>query len=363
MNCVQLRTPITAIVASSAVLARADVDEARRCELAKRIGDSARALLILVEDLLDLARTESGRLPLQVQPFSLLEAASEVAQTFEHAVEARGIALGVEGASTAFALSDPSRTRQILVNLVGNAIKFTDRGGITLRVSEPARGLVAVEVRDTGRGIPEHARAALFAPFHEGEPTVRSDSGGLGIGLALSHRLAQALGGELTLVESSVARGTAFRLTLPAAPEGVPVDVPRAQSSPKRTLEGVSALLVDDNEDVREAIADLLSLSGARVSQLSDGAEALTQLLDGSVARPFDVILMDVRMPDPDGLEVTRRLRAAGLRTPIIALTADAAPEHRAECIDAGCDDYLNKPIDLPDLVGAISRALTPPPP
>lgn len=353
----ELRTPIAAIVASSTVLARPDVDDARRRELAERIGRNARALLSLVEELLDLARAETGKLALTPQPFSLTALAADVARSFEQAAEARGLSVSVVGDQSVTALADAARVRQILVNLVGNAIKFTDRGGVTLRVGAAREGMAAIEVSDTGRGLPEHTRASLFAPFHDGDVIPGSDSGGLGIGLALSHRLAQALGGELTLVESAPGRGTTFRLTLVAAATRPP---PAPQSTPVsgRALDGVKVLLVDDNDDVREAIADLLALAGARVIQLSDGPAALEYVARArETGAPIDAILMDVRMPDPDGLEVTRRLRAAGVATPIVALTADAAPEHRAECTAAGCDDYLNKPADLADLVAAIARA------
>lgn len=352
----ELRTPIAAIVASSVVLSRADVDDARRRDLATRIGQNARALLSLVEELLDLARAEAGRLALTPQPIALTGLVIDVARSFEQAAEARGLVLAVSGAESHTAHADAARVRQILVNLVGNAIKFTDRGTVSLRVDATPDGRLAVEVRDTGRGLPEQARASLFAPFHDGDVAPGSDSGGLGIGLALSHRLARALGGELSLVESAPGQGTAFRLVLPAT-SIAPHDAHPHTPISGRALDRVQVLLVDDNDDVREAIADLLGLAGAQVTQLSDGTAALALLEQPGAAARFDVILMDVRMPDPDGLVVTRHLRAAGLTTPIVALTADAAPEHRAECEAAGCTDYLNKPAELPELVAAIARA------
>jgi CheY-like chemotaxis protein len=248
------------------------------------------------------------------------------------------------------ALADPKRLRQILTNLVGNGLKFTTSGHVVVRLKQSTDGeRIVIDVTDTGIGMTEAQRRLLFRPFVQADKTIARRFGGSGLGLALSKRFAEGMGGALDVLYSEPGVGTTFRLELPgarAAGEGKS-DMARAPEPRRDALRGQRILLVEDNEDVRTMFVEFLRARGATVVEASDGEEAF----DRAREMTFDTILMDVRMPHVDGLEATRRLRAQGLTTPIIALTADAVSAQRGECFNAGCDAYLAKPIDLPTLV------------
>ena len=254
-------------------------------------------------------------------------------------------------------MTDPKCLRQILTNLIGNAIKFTERGGVRVRVAwQAAPATLSVEVSDSGIGLSAAQTAPLFAPFQQGDDSIALRFGGSGLGLALSRRLAEGLGGTVELATSAPGAGSTFRVVLPAplaaaASPPLPIAAPRRPTG--RELAGIRLLLADDNADIREPIMELLQLYGADVVAAEDGVTALRLALDGS----FDVVLMDVRMPELDGLEVTRRLRRAGARIPVVALTADAVEEQREECLAAGCNEHVAKPVELAHLV-EIVRAL-----
>jgi len=238
----------------------------------------------------------------------------------------------------------------ILMNVIGNALKFTERGEVRVRLCGDGAARLAIDVSDTGIGLTAEQRRGLFEPFQQADPGIARTYGGTGLGLVLSKRFAEALGGDLVVVASLPGVGSTFRITLRTDSE--PVAQPAVASAgpaarPARPLAGVRVLLAEDNPDIRLALAELMELAGAEIVQAEDGREAVDQALSDA----FDAVLMDVRMPGIDGLEATRMLRERGCRLPIVALTADAVKEHRAECLAAGYDDYLAKPVELPALV------------
>ena len=364
----ELRTPISAILALAELLGRR-LPERERRRLGERITQNGRSLLRLVDHVLDLSRIEAERIDLahDVAPVDIVH---EVVEMLEVETRRRSLPVEVKVApDTPRAIrSDPVRLRQILFNVVGNAIKFTDAGRIDVSVArllagatggaETAGAMLAIDVGDTGVGIAADDQPRLFQPFARARGTARPAEGH-GLGLALSRRLAQALGGDLVLVASAPGRGSTFRLTVPA-PAIDPAAV-AAEPSPgrparpdPRALAGLRLLVADDNDDLRTALSLLLGNVGAEVETAIDGAAALAR----AVASPFDIVLLDVEMPRLRGPEVAGALRARGVETPIIAMTAHALDEERERCLSAGCDDVIVKPFDIGALIDAIAAQM-----
>ncbi|HEY2748989.1 MAG TPA: ATP-binding protein [Polyangia bacterium] len=355
----EIRTPLAAILGLTELLVADAGAETRRQQLLARVSSNGRVLLALVDDLLDLAKVEAGRLQLESVAVAPLAIVAETVANLETEAQHKSLRLSVDavGDLPALVATDPKRLRQILTNLIGNAIKFTAHGAITVRVAySAAAAQLSVDVADTGIGLTAAQAARLFAPFQQGDDSIAMRFGGSGLGLALSRRLAEGLGGTLEIASSAPGVGSTFRLVLPApiaaAPPAPTLSVPRAGGA----LTGVRLLFADDNQDIRESISELLRLCGAEVLEAEDGLQAVERVLGGH----FDLVLMDVRMPGVDGLEAARRLRRAGSRVPIIALTADAIDEHRAECMAAGCNERVTKPIDLANLLD-VARAFVRP--
>ncbi len=353
----EIRTPITAILALSQLLGETELEPARRDELVARIHSNARALAGLVDEVLDLSKVVAGKLELEVAPMDPLEAIAEVVHSLQPQALKKPILVSFDAADgmPASIDSDARRVRQILMNVIGNALKFTARGTIHARLrgldGDPTR--LAIDVTDTGLGMTEEQQGKLFVPFQQADPSISLAYGGTGLGLVLSKRLAEGLGGGLTLLSSAPGVGSTFRVTLSISAAGERTFVAREPSHPLPALTGLRILLVDDNLDIRLPVAELLALAGARVEEAADGHEAIARATAGA----FDLILMDVRMPSLDGLQATRLLRDRGCRVPILALTADAMMEQHAECMAAGYDDYIAKPIDWSQLVHRVLRA------
>jgi signal transduction histidine kinase/CheY-like chemotaxis protein len=355
----EIRTPITAILGAAQLLGDGKVATTQRLDLLARIRTNAQALLDLVDELLDLSKVVAGKLELEAAPMDPREVISDVVRSLAPQAEAKALRVILDGGDgvPAIIASDRRRVRQILMNVVGNAIKFTQSGTIAIRLAR-AGDRLTIDVTDTGIGLTDGQRARLFVPFEQADPMIARTYGGTGLGLALSQRLAEGLGGGLELTASTPGAGTTFRITLaiPHEPAAEPARAPDGRAAfGARSLDelaGLAVLLVEDNADIRMAVYDLLELGGARVDQAAGGREAIDKVLAGR----FDVVLMDVRMPDLDGLEATRTLRRRGCTLPIVALTADAVAEHRAECLAAGYDDYLVKPIDWGRLIEIVLK-------
>jgi CheY-like chemotaxis protein len=262
--------------------------------------------------------------------------------------------------------SDPTRLHQILLNLIQNAIKFTEHGHVGISVAvepmfEANQGRLAIEVMDTGIGIDPHALEQIFEPFRQADASTRRRFGGAGLGLTVSRRLARLLGGEL-LAQSAPGQGSVFRLEIPV---GVPPVRQPGESAPEPqpavpidNLRG-RVLLAEDGPDNQRLITRILKRAGLEVDVAGDGAVAFARALAAREAGvTYDVILMDMSMPEVDGYEATRRLRAAGYDAPIVALTAHAMIGDREVCMEAGCDAYLSKPIHRPLLLTTLAVML-----
>ena len=357
----EIRTPLNGILGMTQLLERSALDERQREQLAV-VRSSGRHLLNLVNDILDLARIESGKLVIDPAPMDLAGAVNEVCRLLSAPARDKGLQLNVRLAEglPSHVRADASRIKQVLHNLVGNAIKFTEQGCVDVGVAavqDRHHGmLLRFAVRDTGEGIDADQLERIFAPFEQisGKLPQRRDSTGLG--LTISRELAQAMGGDLR-ASSRRGLGSMFELTLPLQPCDAPVDASvEVRDSQLPALQG-RVLLVDDSPVNLLVAASMLDHCGVEVVQAEDGREALTRLHEGR----FDLVLMDCLMPEVNGYDATARWRAEerrrGLpRTPIVALTASTAPQDRDCCEAAGMDGYLLKPFCMEQLMELVVR-------
>ena len=356
----ELRTPMNAIIGLTAFTLDSDLDDDQRDNLAAAYA-AALGLLGLLNDILDFSKIEAQALRLDPQPFPLRELAESLGTTFGPEARRKGIDLRVtvDPCLPPRVVGDRGRLRQVLTNLVGNAMKFTQEGAVELRVRNGARGgRVAFAVADTGIGIEPEAQQRIFRPFEQADGSTSRRYGGTGLGLAIVSQLVRQMGGEVTL-ESEPGRGSrfSFEIDLPAV-EGATEAAPGARTAGAAARHGLRVLLVDDNPVNLKLAVRLLEREGHRPATASDGRQALAAL----AAEPFDVVLMDVQMPVMDGLEATAELRrreaGSGRRVPVIALTAHAFPEDRTRCLAAGMDGYLAKPVAREQLLDALEDVL-----
>lgn len=354
----EIRTPIAAMLGMAELLGSPAVKNADRQELLQRLQANGQAVMSLLDDLLDLARLDAHKILFTPEPVSVIEIVRDVLSSLELESRAKGLAVRVEVADEALGSirTDRFRLRQILMNIVANAIKFTDAGSIvvSLRATDVANDAAdwTIDITDTGVGIAQEDQTHLFELFEQANPSITRRYGGNGLGLAISRKLAEQLGGSLVLLHSMPGAGTTFRLTLrPLTPP--PQERPGAGAAVAEavgSIAGVRILLAEDHRDMHFALRASLEGAGATVESARDGREAVDRVM----AATFDVVLMDLRMPNMDGLQATRALRRQGCAVPVIALTADPATLRRAEALDAGCDACLSKPFKVDDLIASI---------
>ncbi|MGV3578070.1 ATP-binding protein [Brevundimonas sp.] len=405
-----LRTPISAILTGAAELEKGATDGAARAQAAL-ISDAGVMMKALLDDLLDHAKLDAGRMTVESVDFNLRGLIAQTLMFWQGEARAKGLNLRVEGASMipASVKGDPMRLRQVLNNLVSNAMKFTTEGSVTLRLSawveEPSSYAILIEVTDTGPGMTRDQLARLFTPFDQTAEGVSARHGGTGLGLTISRDLAELMGGRLT-ARSRPGEGAAFTLSLmlprgeavattpksfseesrgdivrnlapravrPAVVAPVPaVEAPAPVLEPEIVAEPVvdsadeveedadrplRVLVVDDHDINRRAVELILAPLGCDISTAADGLLALAEC----ETKAFDVIFMDVRMPELDGRETTRRLRAGGgvnAGVPVIAVTADTSPDDIAACMAAGMTYFVSKPLTPAALLGALNHVL-----
>jgi len=334
---------------------------------------NSRVLLELINDILDLSKIEAEKMTLDAVHCSTRQIADDVQSLMRERAREKGLALEIELVPPVPATlrTDPVRLRQILVNLVGNAIKFTAEGEVrlTVRCLRPSDAPPRVQfaVSDTGIGMSQQQMQEIFEPFTQADDSATRRHGGTGLGLTFSKRLAEMLGGDIE-VESRPGKGSTFTLSIDPGPLQ---DLPALEPAPQRPTEtqppaeqpalklSGRVLLAEDGADVRLLVGLVLEQLGLRVDQAENGCIAYEMAVQSlAEERPYDLILMDIQMPVLDGCEAARRLRRDGWQGPIVALTAHALSGDRQRCLEAGCDDYLPKPMTTESLLDAVQRYL-----
>ncbi len=366
----EIRTPLNGVIGMQELLLRTSLTPEQK-EYVTTAADSAQTLLHLISDVLDLSKIEAGKFQFQVERFSLPAVVERIARPAAQTAEKKGLVFSTEivSGTPEVLVGDPWRIGQILNNFVSNAVKFTDEGEVSLRVegrvTSSGEAEITFEVSDTGIGISREAIAKLFQPFSQADGAISRRFGGTGLGLAISKELAEMMGGSVG-VESVPGHGSTFRMTVRLPVEAAPVAVPATRggesaspSAPTRARP-CRILLAEDNPVNQLLASRLLQHSGHSVTVAGDGRTAL-RLLE---KEPFDLVLMDVQMPEMDGLEALRRLRfrerATGAHMYVIAVTAQAMSGDREECLAAGADTYLPKPYTPAGLDAAVAAAVVP---
>jgi CheY-like chemotaxis protein len=354
----EIRTPMTAILGYAELLRDVGADPAERAEWIDTIRRNGDHLLAIINDLLDLSKIEAGRFEVELAPVSVPDVVRDVVKLMRVRAASQGIALDhvvEDDLARTLVRTDAVRIRQVLLNLVGNAVKFTERGGVEVRVGARAKGPrleLSVAVRDTGCGIAPELLPRLFEPFTQSDASFTRRHGGTGLGLAISRRLASLLGGRID-VASEVGRGSVFTFVFDAEradADSTPASLamPSRPASKSGPLLGMRILLVEDSIDSQRILAALMSLAGADVDVAPDGISAVSRF-DGSYVP--DLVLMDIQMPGMDGIEATERIRARGYTGRIVALTAAALSIDRDRALRAGCEGFHLKPISREDLI------------
>jgi len=362
----EIRTPLNGVLGMVELLAGSKLDDKQR-ELARALEDSGRALHLLIDDILDLTKIDAGGVDFESIPFSPREAVRGIVDLFRARASSRGLALEVvesPGCPNSV-LGDPTRLRQVLSNLVSNAIKFTESGGVSMRMRSTEEGeLVRLhfEVEDTGIGIREEQAEELFGAFSQASRSTTRKYGGTGLGLAISRRLVSGMGGSIS-IERSPGGGALVRFDIAVEPTTeLPHDDEQeldleALESEIRGME-LEVLVAEDNP-VNQLIArSFLQNLGVEVTVVSDGSMAVEAVQSGGT---FDLVLMDVDMPVLDGIEATRRIRSLGgdaARTPVLAMTANVVKADREACFEAGMGGWLGKPFTRPGMAKAIQTIL-----
>jgi signal transduction histidine kinase/DNA-binding response OmpR family regulator len=381
----ELRTPLTSIMGYADLLlapdSAADTRGTRREDYVRTMRRSGEHLLTLINDILDVSKIEAGRMNVESVECRLVDILADVQSMMRSRASEKGVDFTVEYATSIpeRILTDPTRLRQILMNLVGNAVKFTDAGSVRvvvrftpLPIAPPpdeisslrSLGRLEIDVIDTGVGIGPEQQALLFQPFAQADISTTRRFGGTGLGLSISRRLAEMLDGDIS-VKSALGAGSTFTLELQVELAGPRLLEPRqaqeavaviARETAARHL-GLRVLLAEDGEESRDVISLHLHNAGCTVTPAVDGAEAHRLATEAAAAgTPFDVILMDMQMPVMDGYTATSRLRAEGYQGVILALTAHAMKEDRDRCLRVGCDEYAAKPVDVPALLSLMER-------
>ncbi len=350
----EIRTPMNAILGMSELLADTNLTETQAWYV-KTLNQSGETLLNLINDILDLSKIEAGQLTLERTAFDLWQVIDETVELFTFTALEKGIELQhhVDNSVPRLVYGDPTRLHQVLLNLIGNAVKFTEKGRVTVDVENRPDGFISFAVADTGPGIPVEKREDIFRPFTQADPSTTRNHGGTGLGLTICLRLIRLMGGEIRL-ESEMGRGSTFIVHLPlplSREEEVPSPAPAGEADATgggkaAMIAGLDILLVEDAEENRMVVQGFFQNTAHHLMIAENGAEAV----EAFKHNPFDLVLMDIQMPVMDGYTATRRIRqweaeSGRAATPIIALTAHAMREEAQRIKEAGCDALLTKPV------------------
>ncbi len=361
----EIRTPMNVITGFADLLVSEDDPNEQRSHV-ELIQKASKSLLCLINEILDISRIEAGKLEIKMAGCSLSKLLNGIEILMQSMAKEKGLQFDIfRSASLPNVITtDRDRVRQCLINLIGNAIKFTSEGHVHLKVSleeKQDKPFIRFDVEDTGIGIPQDKYEAIYETFTQADGSHTRQYGGTGLGLTITKQLAQLLGGDLSFT-SQEGKGSVFSLVIPA---GVDAESSALSDADERTEEATTKSMITDNLDFsgKVLVAEdaegctilaerILKRYGLEVVMVDNGKEAVEKALQES----FDLILMDIQMPGLNGLEATKKLREEGITTPIVALTAYAMPEDRANCMAAGCDDYISKPIDQDELRRVLSK-------
>ncbi len=365
----EIRTPLNAVLGFADVLRRGMAQSRdEEVEYLDLIHRSGRHLLELINNILDLSKIESGHLQLELLPFAVHRIVHDVVTVLQVRAQERGIQLlaSYESDLPELIHSDPTKLRQIVTNLVGNAIKFTEIGKVTvaLRVIRGRRPALQIEVHDTGIGMTPAQQAKVFNAFEQADGSTTRRFGGTGLGLSISRQFAEALGGDLTVI-SRENIGSTFTFCLPLSIEQSQTwinrdEVPQVlaqhqaniESAPQIRLPNIPILVADDGDANRRLISLILTRAGAIVTTAVDGRDAIKQI----AMNEFSLVLMDMQMPGIDGYQATEMIRSTGCDVPIIALTGNAMKGDRQRCLDSGCNEFLTKPVHVDRLLATVAE-------
>ena len=364
-----IRTPMNAIIGFSQILAEEELTDEQK-GYADIIQDSGKDLLNLIDDILDLSRVEAGKIDIEIIDCSLTKLLAAIESLVRPEIKVKGLDFEVVAGDglPAQIRTDPTRLRQCLLNLINNAIKFTEQGHVYVNVSLHQiddKPFIRFDVEDTGIGIPEDKQAAVFESFTQVDGSSTRKFGGTGLGLTITKQLAGLLGGEVT-VASEVGKGSVFSLTIPAGLDvtkqpfldrhNIVAHLDTEQDKPEQAEFSGHVLVAEDSKTNQKLIKSLLARLGLDVTTAENGKEAV----DKALTTRFDLIFMDIQMPKMNGYKATKMLRKKGITTPIVALTAYAMKGDDAKCIEAGCDDYMSKPIDPENLQQVLGKYVSP---
>lgn len=361
----EIRTPLGAMLGFAELILEDKTLRPENIQYLSTIERNGRQLLRLVDEILDLSKVESEHMQIEMLAFDLVELINDVTDSLSLKASEKGLELRTSFINpiNSGIINDPSRLRQIMVNIIGNAIKFTDKGTIHVRVdliksNSSSNGIITIEVEDSGIGIDTEKQNLLFQPFAQADESMSRRFGGTGLGLFLSRKLAQLMGGDVQLSWSSPEKGSLFKITINA--ELVPLKETDNLLGPSTSTSTLCAfknrvLIVDDAVDNRFLLEMLLQRYNIETVSAANGSEAVELTLRDN----FDLILMDVQMPVMDGFEAVKYIRSKGYKKPIIALTAHAMRGDRERCLEAGYDDYIKKPINRQVLEDCLAKYVT----
>jgi len=360
----EIRTPLNAVMGFSELLAEPELSPGDRDRYLAVIHRNGDLLSNIINDILDLSKVEAGKLSLEKSEARLEEILSDTQTILAVQAKDKGVEFGVEVAPSVpkTFVTDVLRLRQVLVNVIGNAIKFTNTGSVKVKVDlekTPHGERLTFTVSDTGPGIALDQVPRLFAPFMQADASLTRRYGGTGLGLVLAKRLAKLLGGDVFLVRTELGKGSTFKISIDPGPPRANAgtyknSAPKAEKAKKRIrLDGVHVLVADDSPDNQFLVEHILHLSGAEVDLAANGEEALKAVQ----RHPYDVLLMDLQMPVMDGYEATSRLRKIGYQGQVVALTAHSLKEDRDRCLRSGFNGYLAKPINRDDLLETVAAS------
>lgn len=362
----EIRTPLNAITGYSEILSRTE-NQTERHALIENIQKNSSHLTGIIDNILDISNIEFGKIMITTQRISVRSLFEDVLVTMNNRADAKGIKFSItsEGDLPEYVLAAESRIKQVMTNLLGNAVKFTEVGGVSVHFkaesSPVGQKFIVISVRDTGIGISKHDQADLFQSFSQADVSSTRRFGGIGLGLVVSKRMAQQFGGDVTLIDSRIGRGSTFELKIPcgdienvAWSADVLSGIVQAKTSIQfqnfNQLADKRILIVEDSEDNQDIFQFFLRSVGAIPDVVDNGISAIRRVRE----EDYDLILMDIQLPQMDGLEATRRLRIEGFKNPIIALTAHASSEEKISSLESGCIGLITKPVSQDTLIKQI---------